>query len=61
MIHHDKVGHAVLKRGDILKSPSGSNEWVVIEHDNDGKIVLACISKYMHKENNDLMEWYKVK
>ena len=61
MIHHGKVGHTILKRGDIVKSPSGSNEWVVIEYDKDGKIVLACISKYMHKEEVDLQEWYKVK
>lgn len=61
MILHKKVGHAVLQRGNIVKSPSGSNEWVVIEHEKDGKIVLACISKYMHKDEKDLQEWYKVK
>jgi hypothetical protein len=57
----DKVGHTVLKRGDIVKAPSGSNDWVVIDHDLNGKIVLACISKYMNKEESDLMGWYKLK
>ena len=35
------------------------NEWVVI--DNGEKVVIACISKMMHKESEDLEEWYKVK
>lgn len=56
----DKVGHTVLKRGDVVRSPSGSADWVVI--DNEGsKLVLACISKYMSKESDDIIEWYKVK
>jgi ribosomal silencing factor RsfS len=55
----DKVGHTVLKKGDVVRSPSGSNEWVVI--DNGEKVVIACISKMMHKESEDLEEWYKVK
>ena len=56
----DKVGHTVLKKGDIVKAPSGSNDWVVIDHE-DNKVIIACISKFMHKEENDLKEWYKVK
>lgn len=57
----DKVGHTVLKRGDIVKAPSGSSDWVVIEHGLDGKLILGCISKYMTKGENDITEWYKVK
>jgi hypothetical protein len=57
----DKVGHEILKKGDIVRSPSGSNDWVVIENEAGNKIVLACISKMMHKESEVLEEWYKVK
>lgn len=60
MILQKKVGHAILQRGTILRSPSGSNDWVVIESEKDGKIVIACISKYMQKDEKDLQEWYKV-
>ncbi len=56
----DQVGHAVLKKGDIVRAPSGSNDWVVIDYE-DKKVIIACISKFMHKEENDLREWYKVK
>ena len=59
MLLMDKVGHTVLKKGHVVRSPSGSNEWVVI--DNGEKVVIACISKMMHKESEDLEEWYKVK
>lgn len=59
MILMDKVGHEILKKGDIVRAPSGSNDWVVI--DNGDKVVIACISKMMHKESEDLEEWYKVK
>lgn len=56
----DKVGHEILRKGDIVRSPSGSNDWVVI--DNEGtKVIIACISKFMHKESEDLEEWYKIK
>ena len=37
MILIDKVGHEVLKKGDIVKSPSGSNDWVVIDKNEDNK------------------------
>ncbi len=60
MILQNKVGHTVLKRGDIVKSPSGSSDWVVIDHDED-KVVLASISKYMHKEEGELRDWYKIR
>jgi hypothetical protein len=57
---HDKVGNVVLKRGDVVKAPSGSSDWVVI--DNDGsKIIVGCISKYMTKDDKDIREWYRVK
>lgn len=57
---NDKVGNTILKRGDIVKAPSGSSEWVVIKHDENYKVVLACISRYMHKDQNDVKEWYKI-
>jgi hypothetical protein len=60
MILMDKVGHEILKKGDVLRSPSGSNDWVVINNEGD-KVVIACISKMMHKESETLEEWYKVK
>ena len=56
----DKVGHAVLKKGYVVRAPSGSNDWVLIDHE-DRKVIITCISKYMHKEEVDLKEWYKVK
>lgn len=57
----EKVGHKVLVRGDVVKSPSGSNDWVVIDNNSDGKLILACISKYMTKDTDDISEWYKMK
>ena len=60
MILMDKVGHEVLKKGDIVRSPSGSNDWVVIGHEGD-KGVIASIRKMMHKETEVLEDWYKVK
>ena len=57
----EEVGHKVLVRGDVVKSPSGSNDWVVIDNSSDGKLILACISKYMSKEPSDVYEWYKIK
>ena len=56
----DKVGHAILKKGDIVRSPSGSNDWVVIGHEGD-KVIIASIGKIMHKESEILEEWYRVK
>ena len=61
MILADKVGHKVLKRGDVVKAPSGSSDWVGVDHSSDNKIILACISKYMTKEQSDLSEWNVVK
>ena len=57
----DKVGHKILVRGDVVKAPSGSSDWVVVDHGADGKVILACISKYQTKEAGDIKEWYKVK
>jgi hypothetical protein len=57
----EKVGHKVLVRGDVVKSPSGSNDWVVIDNSPGGKLVLACISKYMTKDTDDISEWHKVR
>ena len=60
MILMDKVGHTVLKKGDIVREPSGSNDWVVIDNEGE-KVIVACIGKIMHKETEVLEEWYKVK
>ena len=56
----DKVGHEVLKKGDIVRSPSGSNDWVVIDNEGD-KVIIASIGKIMYKESEILEEWYKIK
>ena len=56
----DKVGHAVLKKGDIVRAPSGSNDWVVIDKEGN-KVIIASIGKIMHKESETLEEWYRVK
>ena len=61
MILMDKVGHEILKKGDIVRAPSGSNDWVVIENESGNKIVIASIGKIMHKESEVLEDWYKVK
>ena len=60
MILMDKVGHTVLKKGDIVRAPSGSNDWVVIDNEGE-KVIVACIGKIMHKETEVLEEWYIVK
>jgi len=60
MILLDKVGREVLKKGDIVRAPSGSNDWVVIDNEGD-KVIIASISKIMHKESEILEDWYKVK
>ena len=56
----EKVGHKILVKGDVVKSPSGSNDWVVIDN-SGGKLILACISKYMTKDNDGISEWHKVR
>ena len=60
MILLDKVGHEVLKKGDIVRAPSGSNDWVVIDKEGN-KVIIASIGKIMHKESEILEEWYRVK
>ena len=60
MILLDKVGHDVLKKGDIVRAPSGSNDWVVIDKEGN-KVIIASIGKIMHKESEILEEWYRVK
>ena len=55
-----KVGHQVLQRGAVIKSPSGNAEWVVVANEK-GKVILACISKYMTKSDRDLEEWHKIR
>ena len=58
---HEKVGHKVLQRGEVVRAPSGSSDWVVIANEPNGKIIVACISKYMTKDADDITEWYKIK
>lgn len=55
-----KVGNEVLKKGDVVKSPSGDHEWVVIDNEGD-KAIIASISKMMHKDRDDLIDWYRVR
>jgi len=54
-----KVGNIILTRGDIVKAPSGSSDWVVVKHE-DGKIMMACVSKYMTKDEKEVKEWFRV-
>lgn len=53
-----KVGHIILKKGDVLKSPSGDKDWVVVDKHDNGDIKLASVSKYMNKGEQELMEWF---
>ena len=55
-----KVGHQILQKGAVIKSPSGKAEWVVVENAG-GKVILACVSKYTTKPDRDLEEWYKIR
>jgi hypothetical protein len=55
-----KVGHQILQRGAVIKSPSGKSDWVVVENAG-GKVILACVSKYTTKSDRDLEEWYKIR
>jgi len=50
------VGHRVLVPGILVKSPSGSKDWVVVGNNND-EIKLACVSKYMVKSTKELAGW----
>lgn len=56
----DKVGHTVLQRGQIIRSPSGDKDWIVVETADQNELVkIACIQKYMNKNSKELMEWLK--
>ena len=50
-----------MTRGEVVRSPSGSSDWVVISNESDGKVIMACVSKYMTKDAEDITEWYKIK
>lgn len=56
----EKVGHKMLHRGDILKSPSGGKDWVVTKAPTmtDTSVKLASVQKYMNKDEKELEEWY---
>jgi hypothetical protein len=55
-----KVGHRVIKQGDVLKSPSGGKDWVVVKAPtmHDTSIKLASVHKYLNKSEKELEEWY---
>ena len=52
-----RVGHIILKRGDVLKSPSGGKDWIIVDRTDDG-VRLASVSKYMYKTDQEMMEWF---
>ena len=54
----DKVGHTVLQKGQVLRSPNGEKDWVVIDNGEDS-VRLACVQKYMNKSSRELMDWFK--
>jgi len=56
----EKVGHKIVKLGDILKSPSGGKDWVVVKAPSmsDTTIKLASVQKYLNKDERELEEWY---
>jgi hypothetical protein len=54
-----KVGHSILKKGDVIKSPSGEKEWVVVEpaSTDDENIKIQALGKVMNKDDKSLMSW----
>lgn len=56
----EKIGHKIVKKGDILKSPSGGKDWVVVKAPSmsDTSIKLASVQKYLNKDEKELEEWY---
>jgi hypothetical protein len=53
------IAHKVLKKGDILRSPNGDRDWVVITPATTGDttIKIASINRYMNKSEKELEEW----
>lgn len=56
----EKIGHRMIKIGDILKSPSGGKDWVVTKAPTmtDTSVKLASVQKYLNKDEKELEEWY---
>ena len=54
-----KVGHSILKKGDVIKSPSGEKEWIVVETSSvDAENVkIQALGKVMNKDDKSLMSW----
>ncbi len=54
-----KVGHSILKKGDVIKSPSGEKEWIVVEPSSvDAENVkIQALGKVMNKDDKSLMSW----
>ena len=55
-----KVGHTIIKKGDIIKSPCGTKEWIVVESSKPENIKIQSLGKTMSKKEKDLMDWDKV-
>jgi hypothetical protein len=53
-----KVGNIVLRKGDVLKSPSGGKDWIVVDKHDNGDVRLASVSKYMNKTEKEVHEWF---
>jgi len=51
-----KVLHTILKRGDILKSPTGQKEWIVVDADHE-ELLVASISSYRTIKSLDSQDW----
>ena len=45
----DKVGHTVLQKGQVLKSPSGDKDWVVIDNGEDD-VVKNSLYPEVHEQ-----------
>ena len=54
-----KVGHSILKKGDVIKSPSGEKEWIVVKPSSvDAENVkIQALGKVMNKDDKSLMSW----
>ena len=53
------IAHKVLRKGDILRSPNGDRDWVVITPSTveDTTIRIASINRYMNKTEKELEGW----
>lgn len=56
----EKIGHKIVKKGDVLKSPSGGKDWVVVKAPtmDNSTVRLASVHKYLNRSEKELKEWY---